>query len=159
MHNSHTRLNHISHYHIRYWRPILAITTAIMSLCLLTACVSTSDTSSTSASSNFHTSTKTSDSQLTITLDISPNHVGPNTFTVHITDANGTAQTQDTVSLAESMTTMNMGTEVMPMQPDGKGGYTASGSIGMSGTSQVRVVIHTPDHVLHTATVTFDTTS
>jgi len=96
---------------------------------------------------------KTSDAQLAVTLAVSPNQVGQNSFTVHITEANGTPQTQDTVSLETMMLSMDMGTQVMPMQSDEMGNYKAVGTIGMSGTLQVRVVIHTPNHTLHVATM------
>ena len=101
---------------------------------------------------------KTTDGQFAVTLSVSPNRFGPNTFTMRVADArSGRAVTQAGVSLYTTMLDMDMGTESINLQPDGKGNFSALGDLGMVGRWQVRVVVRTPDNRLHTASVTFST--
>jgi copper transport protein len=102
--------------------------------------------------------TKTTDGLFSVTLSVSPNRFGPNTFTVHLVDARtGRTVTQIGVSLYTTMLDMDMGTDSINLQPDGKGNFTALGDLGMAGRWQVREVVRTPDNRLHSSTVTFST--
>ena len=50
-----------------------------------------------------------------------------------------------------------MGIESLNLQPNGKGGFSAKGDIGMDGNWEVRLQVHTSDKTLHKATVKFFT--
>jgi uncharacterized membrane protein len=105
----------------------------------------------------FTTTVKTSDNKFTVTLSISPNHFGPNVFTVSVLDSNGKPDTNIGVSLYTTMLDMDMGTDTVNLQPDGKGHFSASGDLSMGGNWQVRIQIRTPDNTLHEAKVKFFT--
>jgi copper transport protein len=106
--------------------------------------------------SAFQTSSKTSDGALVVQMKITPAHLGENQFTVTATNAsNGQTVTQANVTLFTTMLTMDMGTDNVPMQSDGKGHFTANGLLTMSGRWEVRVAVRTPDNVLHEAKVQF----
>ena len=51
------------------------------------------------------------------------------------------------------MTSMDMGTETVNSQPDGKGNFSATADLGMSGNWRLRVQIRAPDLKLHEATI------
>jgi nitrogen fixation protein FixH len=55
------------------------------------------------------------------------------------------------------MLDMDMGTDTVNLQPDGKGHFSASGDLSMGGNWQVRIQIRTPDNTLHEAKVKFFT--
>jgi nitrogen fixation protein FixH len=79
---------------------------------------------------------------------------------VHVTDARtGRTVTQAGVSLYTTMLDMEMGTDTINLQPDGKGNFTALGDLGMAGRWQIRVVVRTADNQLHSASVTFSTSA
>lgn len=105
----------------------------------------------------FTTTVTTSDHLYTAQLQISPNHFGPNTFTVHVRDKNGKPDTNVGVSLYTTMLDMDMGTTALNLQPDNKGGFSADGDLDMGGNWQIRVEIRTPDFKLHEGTVKFIT--
>ena len=127
----------------------------------LAACNSSSSGQSSSSAtatpaSAFQTTSKTSDGALNVHLSISPDHLGENQFAVTVTSASsGQAVTQANVTLFTTMLTMDMGTDNIPMQSDGKGHFTASGLLAMSGSWEIRVAVRTADNVLHEAKVQF----
>lgn len=125
----------------------------------LAACNSSSSgkTSATATpASGFQTTSKTSDGVLLIHMKLTPARLGENQFTITVTDSgNGQAVTQAKVTLFNTMTTMYMGTDDLPMQSDGKGQYTASALFTMSGKWQVHVAVRTADNALHETTVQF----
>lgn len=107
-------------------------------------------------SSAFQTTSKTSDGVLNIRLSISPARLGENQFTVTVTNAsNGQIVSQAKVTLFNTMTTMYMGTDNLPMQSDGNGNYSASTLLVMSGKWQVHVAVRTADNALHETTMQF----
>jgi len=104
--------------------------------------------------SAFQTTSKTSDGALVVQMRITPDRLGENQFTVTATNAsNGQPVTQAKVTLFTTMLTMDMGTDNIPMQSDGKGHFTASGLLVMSGRWEIRVAVRTADNVLHEAKV------
>lgn len=108
--------------------------------------------------SGFQTTSKTSDGALLVQMKITPARLGENQFTVTATNAiNGQAVTQANVTLFTTMLTMDMGTDNIPMQSDGKGHFTADGLLSMSGKWEIRVAVRTADNVLHEAKVQFTT--
>ena len=126
----------------------------------LAACNSSSSGQSsataTPAAGAFQTTSKTSDGALNVQLSISPDRLGENQFTVTATSvSSGQAVTQANVTLFTTMLTMDMGTDNIPMQSDGKGHFTASGLLAMSGRWEIRVAVRTADNVLHEAKVQF----
>lgn len=106
--------------------------------------------------SAFQTTSKTSDGALDIRLSVSPARLGENQFMVAATNAsNGQIVTQAKVTLFNTMTTMYMGTDDLPMQSNGKGQFTASALITMSGKWQVHVAVRTANNALHETTMQF----
>lgn len=104
----------------------------------------------------FTASVRTSDSKFTVTLTINPNRTGPNGFTVSVVDTTtGTPITNVGVSLYTTILDMDMGTDTVNLQPDGKGHFSGSGDLVMGGDWQIRIQLRTPDNRLHEAIVKF----
>ncbi|QBD83307.1 hypothetical protein EPA93_48045 [Ktedonosporobacter rubrisoli] len=97
----------------------------------------------------FSATIRTRDRLFTAQLHVSPDHFGPNTFTVHVLEKNGKSDTNVGVSLYVTMLDMDMGTTALNLQPDHKGGFSADGDLDMTGHWQIRVEIRTPDFKLH----------
>src|SRR5579884_2935612 len=103
---------------------------------------------------SFHTTVKTTDGKFTTALTIDPNTAGPNIFTVEVRDTTtGQPSTDVGVSLYTTHLDMNMGTDTVNLQPDGKGRFSATGDLVMGGHWQIRIQIRTSDTTLHEATV------
>src|SRR5713226_4906048 len=102
----------------------------------------------------FHTTVKTADGKFTIALTVNPNTAGPNVFTVGVIEnSTGKPTTNVGVSLYTTHLDMDMGTDTVNLQPDGKGHFSATGDLVMGGHWQIRIQIRTPDNTLHEATV------
>ncbi len=102
----------------------------------------------------FHTTVKTADGKFTIALTVNPNTAGPNVFTVSVIEnSTGKPTTNVGVSLYTTHLDMDMGTDTVNLQPDGKGHFSATGDLVMGGHWQLRIQIRTPDNTLHEATV------
>ncbi len=102
----------------------------------------------------FHTTVKTTDGKFTIALTINPNTAGPNVFTVSVVEnSTGKPTTNVGVSLYTTHLDMDMGTDTVNLQLDGKGHFSATGDLVMGGHWQLRIQIRTPDNALHEATV------
>lgn len=96
----------------------------------------------------------TTDSKLTALLDINPNRFGANVFTVTVTDnSTGKIDTNVSVNVSTTMLDMDMGTDIISLLPDGKGHFSGSGDLSMSGNWQISIQIRTVDHTLHEANV------
>ena len=100
----------------------------------------------------FSTTVTTTDGTFSLQLTIAPNRFGPNVFTVHVADPNGKQETNVGVSLYLTMLDMDMGTEPVNLQPDGKGGFSSQGDLAMYGNWQVRLEVRTLDNTLHEVT-------
>ncbi|MBV8694475.1 MAG: copper resistance protein CopC [Ktedonobacteraceae bacterium] len=111
----------------------------------------------TTATKPFTTTVKTQDGKFTVTLNVNPNHLGSNVFTATVRDSKGAIDTNVGVSLYTTMLDMDMGTDSINLQPDGKGHFSASGDLSMSGDWQIRIEIRTPDNTLHEVNVRFFT--
>ena len=61
----------------------------------------------------------------------------------------GAPVTRVGVSLYTSSLDMDMGTETVNVQPDGKGHFSAPGDLLMGGDWQIRIQLRTPDNRLH----------
>ena len=108
----------------------------------------------TGTSTAFTASVRTSDSKFTVTLTVDPNRTGPNGFTVSVVDTTtGTPITNVGVSLYTTILDMDMGTDTVNLQPDGKGHFSGSGDLVMGGDWQIRIQLRTPDNRLHEAIV------
>jgi copper transport protein len=101
----------------------------------------------------FITTVKTTDNQFTINLTVSPNRFGTNVFTVSVLDSHGAPDTRVGVSIYTTMLDMDMGTDTVNLQPDGKGHFSAQGDLSMSGNWKLRIEIRTVESTLHEATV------
>ncbi len=108
----------------------------------------------TGTSTAFTTSVRTSDSKFTVTLTVDPNRTGPNGFTVSVVDTTtDTPITNVGISLYTTILDMDMGTDTVNIQPDGKGHFSGRGDLVMGGDWQIRIQLRTPDNRLHEAIV------
>lgn len=106
------------------------------------------------ASQPFSTALLTTDTQFSITLTVTPNHFGPNVFRMSVANAKTRAvSTKIRVSLSLTMLDMNMGTAILPLQDDGKGQFSGTGNISMTGNWAIGVLIRTADATIHEARV------
>jgi copper transport protein len=103
----------------------------------------------------FNTTVQTTDSKFKLKLAITPNSFGTNLFTVHVLDNNGKQDTNVKVSVYLTMLDMDMGTELVNLQPDDTGGFGAEGDLSMLGNWQMRLEVRTPDNTLHEVTLKF----
>lgn len=111
---------------------------------------------STVSTTSFHAVARTSDGRFTVTLTVSPNQPGPNTFTASVRDnRTGKSTTEVGVSLYTTHLDMDMGTTTVNLQPDGKGQFSAPSVLTMKGHWQIRVQIRTVENTLHEATIKF----
>ncbi|MBO0782393.1 MAG: CopD family protein, partial [Ktedonobacteraceae bacterium] len=140
------------------WEPLLGVAVLLCTAAMAVFAGTLTPTTSTSPGTNqqqqvkpFTDTVKTSDGKYTITLTISPNRFGPNTFTARVMDSNGKLDTNVGVSLYTTMLDMDMGTDTINLQPDGKGNFSASGDLAMAGHWQLRIQVRTPDNKLHEA--------
>jgi copper transport protein len=102
----------------------------------------------------FNKTVQTADGKFTVTLNVNPNTFGTNVFTVTVID-NSTNQpaTNVKVTLFTNMLDMDMGTDTIPLQPDGKGHFSAPGELEMAGNWAIRIQIRTSDNRPHEAVV------
>ena len=101
----------------------------------------------------FNALVKTSDHLFTVKLTVSPNRFGSNVFTATVMNSKGTVVTNVGVSIYTTMLDMDMGTNAINLQPDGKGHFSATGDLDMGGNWALRVQIRAPDLKLHEGTV------
>ena len=102
----------------------------------------------------YHTTVKTTDSTLSIALYLNPNSAGPNGLQVSVADARtGAPVTNVEVSVSATILDMDMGTQAYTLQPDGKGHFSGTINLLMSGHWQLRVQVRTHDKTLHEAIV------
>jgi copper transport protein len=94
-----------------------------------------------------------------VLLKIDPNHFGTNTFIATVSDSKGNAVPTSNIGVSFYTTSldMDMGTDTINLQPDGKGHFSHSGDLDMDGNWQLRIEIRTLDATLHEATVKFFT--
>ncbi len=74
-----------------------------------------------------------------------------------IDNRTGAPTTNVGVSLYTTHLDMNMGTDTVNLQPDGKGHFSAIGDLVMGGHWQIRIQIRTLDNKLHEAIVKLPT--
>jgi copper transport protein len=101
----------------------------------------------------FNAIVTTSDKLFTVKLTVSPNRFGSNVFTATVMNSNGTIVTNVGVSIYTTMLDMDMGTDVVKLQADGKGHFSGTGDLEMGGNWGLRVQIRTPDLKLHEGSV------
>jgi copper transport protein len=101
----------------------------------------------------------TTDQLYQIKVQITPDRIGPNTFTATVMNRQGKIipNTQVGVSFYTTMLDMDMGTQSVNLQPSGKDQFSAPGDLDMGGHWQVRVDVRSLDEVLHHATFDFST--
>ncbi len=108
----------------------------------------------TNASSAYNTTVQTADHAYTVKLNINPNRFGSNLFTVTvIATSTGQPTTNVGVVVYTQMLDMDMGTDNVTLLPDGKGHFSATAVLSMSGNWAVRVQIRSPDHIFHEASI------
>jgi len=114
--------------------------------------------STTGTTSAFTTSVRTSDNDFTVTLVVTPNQAGPNVFRVSVVETKTDAPvTKVGVALNTTHLDMDMGTDNVNLQPDGKGHFSATGDLVMGGHWQIRIQLRTLDNKLHEAIVKLTT--
>jgi copper transport protein len=93
---------------------------------------------------------------LTVTLRVDPGKFGTNTFTVRVTNPDGSPASNGTVFLVTSMVEMDMGTNTINLTPSASTGtYSGQGELPMAGHWQLRTVIRTREDPTHLHTTTF----
>ncbi len=101
----------------------------------------------------FNATVTTSDKLFIVKLTVSPDRFGSNVFTTTVMNSQGTVVTNVRVSIYTTMLDMDMGTDTVNLQPDGKGHFSATGDLEMGGNWGLRVRIRTPDLKLHEGSV------
>jgi copper transport protein len=101
----------------------------------------------------FESTAKTADNKFTLAVQVSPYRFGNNTFTVRVQDSQGTPATNATVTAYITMLDMDMGTEAVKLQPDGKGQFTGESIFSMGGHWQLRIAVRTSDNTVHEAKI------
>ena len=134
---------------------LLLIGTVVM----LAACgTASSATAPPTAAAAFHTTLKTTDGQFVVQLSVTPNRLGLNVFTVEVEDASsGKPAPKMQTQLSTTMLDMDMGTDLVDLQPNGHGQYSAQGTLSMGGHWEIRILLRTSDATLHEASVILDT--
>lgn len=146
------------------WEALLGVTlllaSSLMSVYAATttpALPANSTGTTTKTNKPFQGSMRTEDQQFNVQLTISPNRIGPNTFTVHVLDKQGQSAKNIQVGLAADMIEMRMGATLVTLQPDNKGNFSGTAILPMSGLWQIDVHIHTTDNTQHTASFRIQT--
>ncbi|HTK11651.1 MAG TPA: copper resistance protein CopC [Ktedonobacteraceae bacterium] len=96
---------------------------------------------------------QTTDGLFTAMLTVSPNHQGPNAFTLHILKQPSISASQLTISIDATQPGMDMGIVTVHLRPDEKGNFTGNGNFSMSGKWRLSLSIRTPDAVFHRAQI------
>ncbi|HLX39586.1 MAG TPA: CopD family protein [Ktedonobacteraceae bacterium] len=142
------------------WEPIIGIAILVCAGLMnifagtLSATTTTGQQPATNKTSVYNATVQTTDNAYTVKLNINPNRFGTNVFTVTILDnSTGKAATNVSVSLFTTMLDMDMGTDSIALQSNGKGSFSASGDLTMGGNWEIRVAIHALDGTLHEASV------
>ncbi len=145
--------------HILRWEPVLGVG-VLMCVGLMNVFAGTLSPTATTqpqptgTTKAYHTTVKTTDGKFTTALTVNPNTAGPNVFTVSVIEnSTGKPTTNVGVSLYTTHLDMDMGTDTVNLQPDGKGHFSATGDLVMGGHWQLRIQIRTPDNSLHEATI------
>lgn len=159
------RETRLARYSARMSRTLFgeALLGAVILLCIglmhvfagtLTSSASTPHQQSPATAPAYTTSATTSDNAFAVTLSVNPNHFGINLFTVTVYDkSSGKQDTNVGVTLATTMLDMDMGTNTVKLQPDGKGHFSASGQLAMAGHYEFRVLVRATDGALHEAKI------
>jgi copper transport protein len=139
-------------------RPVSKIGDMLLSLglgvVLLAACGDgrSAPTQSTGTPQSFHTTLKTSDGMFEVQFNVTPDHMGLNTFTVNVNDVTtGKPATNLHVQLSTTMLDMAMGTDLLDLLSGGNGHYSAQGALSMAGNWEIYLLLRTPDATLHEA--------
>lgn len=133
---------------------------------LIGGCGALSSSSSTPArqsspvvAQQFHDTVKTLDGTLSVTLDITPGHAGPNVFVIRVQNIRtGQQVTRATVTLYFTMQDMSMGTDSIALRAQGKDMFSAtSADLSMGGHWAIGITIQTPDQRVHKAGISLVT--
>jgi copper transport protein len=146
------------------WEPWLGvgviICVGLMNIFAGTLTTPTTPTTPQSTAKAFHGIAKTTDGKYSVTLNISPNRLGPNIFTVEVADTQTgkpLGANEVGVTIYATMLDMQMGTDSVNLQPDGKGGFSATQDLVMNGKWAIEVQLRTLDNQLHQANFTIVT--
>lgn len=137
------------------FRGIIGLLLTFMSIAMLGMLITACDTGNTQAqATGYQTNVKTSDGLFLVQFRVTPNRQGPNTFVVVPTTSNGQkpASTMK-VHLDTTMLDMDMGTDIINLQPDKSGNYNGQAALSMAGSWQIRIELLTTDGKTHEASV------
>ena len=148
-----------------YWRRAVQLCVLFFCLGVFSSCGTSAPTVATTTTlphaqptvpaGPFHTTVQTFDGDFTLTLDITPNHAGPNQFRLRVLD-NSTHKmaTHVVITLYTTMQDMPMGTDSVVLQAEGGGQFSATSDIlSMGGHWALGITIQTTNHVIHKAGV------
>ncbi len=142
------------------WEPVLGVA-VLLALALtnvfagtVSAVTTTTHSQSGGKTLPFTSTVHTTDNKFTALLEVNPNRFGANVFTVTVTDnSTGKVDTNVNVNISTTMLDMDMGVDIISLLPDGKGHFSGSGDLAMSGNWEISIQIRTADHTLHEANV------
>ena len=98
----------------------------------------------------FHATLETFDHEFTVTLEISPNQLGTNVFTVSVVNLHtGKPDTNVSVDVNTEMLDRDLGIDFVPLKPDGHGHFSGKGDLVLSGHWQIIVQITTTNDPYH----------
>lgn len=99
----------------------------------------------------FHGMVTTLDGDFTITLDITPDHSGTNTFLARVMDTHTHVPAAHvSITLYTTMQDMAMGTDSIILRATGNGQFsTTSNTLSMGGHWAIGIAIQTADHQIH----------
>jgi copper transport protein len=148
----------LSWYRKAVWSMLIFLCVEVIAGCSITPSSTTAirrQPSPTEVTQPFHSTIKTFDEAFTVTLDITPNHSGPNVFMVRVVDNHTNKMAIDVlITLYTTMQDMPMGTDSIILHADGKGQFSAaSDNLSMAGQWAIGIAIQTPDHTIHKAGV------
>ncbi len=141
------------------WGILLCLLFTSCSMSAPSAGIERQPSRTTLAAQPFHGTTQTFDHAFTITLNVTPNHVGVNVFMASVLD-NQTAQPTSAVkaTLYLTMQDMAMGTDSLVLHFVANGQFSATGNnLSMGGQWAIGIVLQTPDHILHKAGISLVT--
>lgn len=101
----------------------------------------------------FNATVQTSDKLYTVKVTITPARFGANVFEASVFDSKGKQDSNVGVSIYTTMLDMDMGTNAVNLQPDGKGSFSTNADLDMPGNWQLRIEVRTPDNKLHETTI------
>ena len=105
----------------------------------------------------FTATLKTTDHAYTLQLQVAPNHIGNNVFTIHVLDKHNQGVSNVDITIYPSMLDMDMGVDTVRLQESANGIYSAPYQFTMAGGWQLLIKVRAPDSTIHETTIDLNT--